>query len=174
MFVIPTGTFTIALRNAGCWRFHIDEVMNYVKPTRMVLPENPKTWELSFNSANRDTFAAGVRDWLAEREKAYAFRYLGALAGDFHRILTNGGLFLYPAIVNHPDPAKNRPKGKLRLMYEAAVVAFMCCEAGGSAIDEEGTPILSIVPEKPHQRTALYLGSKPLVEDIRKVLGRKS
>ena len=57
MFVIPTGTFTIALRNAGCWRFHIDEVMNYVKPTRMVLPENPKTWELSFNSANRETFA---------------------------------------------------------------------------------------------------------------------
>jgi len=58
-------------------------------------------------------------------------------------------------------------------MYEAAVVAFMCCEAGGSTIDEDGTPILSIVPEKPHQRTALYLGSKPLVEDIRKVLGRK-
>src|SRR5512137_2243766 len=45
MFVIPTGTFTLALRNAGCWRFHIDEIMNYVKPTRMVLPESPKTWE---------------------------------------------------------------------------------------------------------------------------------
>jgi len=174
MFVIPTGTFTIALRNAGCWRFHIDEVMNYVKPTRMLLPENPKTWELSFNSANRETFAAGVREWLAEKEKSYAFRYLGALAGDFHRILTNGGLFLYPAIVNHPDPSKNRPKGKLRLMYEAAVTAFMCCEAGGSAIDEDGTPILSIVPEKAHQRTALYLGSKPLVDQIQAVLARKS
>jgi len=170
MFVIPTGTFTIALRNAGCWRFHIDEVMNYVKPTRMVLPENPKTWELSFNSANRGTFARPIREWIEEKEKRYAFRYLGALAGDFHRILTNGGLFLYPAIVNHPDPAKNRPKGKLRLMYEAAVVSFMCCEAGGSAVDEVGTPILSIVPEKPHQRTALYLGSKPLVEEITSIL----
>jgi len=170
MFVIPTGTFTIALRNAGCWRFHIDEVMNYVKPSRMVLPENPKTWELSFNSSNRGTFARPIREWIEEKEKRYAFRYLGALAGDFHRILTNGGLFLYPAIVNHPDPAKNRPKGKLRLMYEAAVVSFMCCEAGGSAVDEVGTPILSIVPEKPHQRTALYLGSKPLVEEITSVL----
>lgn len=170
MFVIPTGTFTIALKNAGCWRFHIDEVMNYVKPTRMVLPENPKTWELSFNSANRGTFAEPIREWIKEKEKKYVFRYLGALAGDFHRILTNGGLFLYPAIVNHPDPAKNRPKGKLRLMYEAAVVSFMCCEAGGSAVDEEGTPILSIVPEKPHQRTALYLGSKPLVEEIASIL----
>jgi fructose-1,6-bisphosphatase I len=147
--------------------------MNYVKPTRMILPESPKTWELSFNSANRETFAAGVRDWLAAKEKAYAFRYLGALAGDFHRILTNGGLFLYPAIVNHPDPSKNRPRGKLRLMYEAAVAAFMCCEAGGSAIDEDGAPILSLVPEKPHQRTALYLGSKPLVEQIRAILVHK-
>ena len=67
MFVIPTGTFTIALKNAGCWRFHIDEVMNYVKPTRMVLPENPKTWELSFNSSNRGTFAEPVREWIKEK-----------------------------------------------------------------------------------------------------------
>ncbi len=170
MFVIPTGTFTIALKNAGCWRFHIDEVMNYVKPTRMSLPGNPKTWELSFNSAHRDTFAPGVRKWIERTEAHYAFRYLGALAGDFHRILTNGGLFMYPAIVNHPDPSRNRPKGKLRLMYEAAVVAFMCQEAGGDAIDEEGRPVLDIIPEKPHQRSALYLGSPPLVEEIRRVL----
>jgi fructose-1,6-bisphosphatase I len=174
MFVIPTGTFTIALKNAGCWRFHIDEVMNYVKPTRMVLPVETKSWELSFNSANRETFAAGVRDWIERSEKKYAFRYLGALAGDFHRILTNGGLFMYPAIVNHPDPAKNRPKGKLRLIYEAAVTAFMCREAGGDAVDEDGAPILDIVPEKPHQRTALYLGSPPLVEEIRRILTRKA
>ena len=145
--------------------------MNYVKPTRMLLPESRKTWELSFNSANRETFAAGVRTWLAENEKSITPSVImGALAGDFHRILTNGGLFLYPAIVNHPDPSKNRPKGKLRLMYEAAVAAFMCCEAGGDAIDENGTPILDIEPETPHQRTALYLGSKPLVDEIAAVL----
>ncbi|MHB8094076.1 MAG: FIG domain-containing protein [Candidatus Aminicenantales bacterium] len=170
MFVIPTGAFTLALRNAGCWRFHIDEVMNYVKPTRMILPESRKTWELSFNSANRDTFASAIRAWVVENEKSYAFRYMGSLAGDFHRILTNGGLFLYPAIVNHPDPSKNRPKGKLRLMYEAAVAAFMCCEAGGDAVDGSGTPILDIRPETPHQRTALFLGSKQLVDEIAAVL----
>jgi fructose-1,6-bisphosphatase I len=170
MFVIPTGTFTIALRQAGCWRFHIDETFNYVKPTLMQLPENRKSWELSFNSANRSTFSAKVQKWIAENEPKYAFRYMGALAGDFHRILSNGGLFMYPAIVNHPDPKKNRPQGKLRLMYEAAVVAFMCREAGGGAVDETGTSILDIVPQKPHQRTALYLGSKPLLEDIGLVL----
>jgi fructose-1,6-bisphosphatase I len=170
MFVIPTGTFTIALKDAGAWRFHIDETMNYVKPVRMMLPENSKSWELSFNAANRHTYARDIQKWISENEKKYAFRYLGALAGDFHRTLTKGGMFMYPAIVNHPDPKKNRPDGKLRLMYEASVVAFMCEEAGGSAIDERGLPILDIEPESHHQRTALYVGSKPLVEDIKKVL----
>ncbi|MGB9893620.1 MAG: hypothetical protein ACPLRA_04345, partial [Candidatus Saccharicenans sp.] len=173
MFVIPTGTFTIALKEAGCWRFHIDETMNYVKPTRLELPSDCKSWELSFNSAHRDYFALGVRNWLKENEKKYQFRYLGALAGDFHRILSNGGLFLYPAIVNHPDPKKNYPQGKLRLMYEAAVVSFMCREAGGSAVDENGQPILSIKPTQLHQRTALYLGSKELVEEIIPILREK-
>ena len=170
MFVIPTGTFTLALRDAGCWRFHIDETASFVRPTQMRLPEDPKTWELSFNSAHRETFAAGVQRWLADNERKYAFRYLGALAGDFHRILTNGGMFLYPAIVNHPDPKKNRPRGKLRLMYEGSVVAFMCREAGGHAVDETGTPVLDILPIDPHQRTALYVGSQPLVDDIARVL----
>jgi fructose-1,6-bisphosphatase I len=77
---------------------------------------------------------------------------------------------MYPAIVNHPDPKKNRPDGKLRLMYEASVVAFMCKEAGGHAVNEAGTPILDIVPEKHHQRCALYVGSKALVEDIGAIL----
>jgi fructose-1,6-bisphosphatase I len=166
MFVIPTGTFTIGLREAGTWRFHIDETMTFVRPTRMLLPEDPKCWELSFNAANRRTFAENVQKWISKNEAKYAFRYLGALAGDFHRILTNGGMFMYPAIVNHHDPKKNRPDGKLRLMYEAAVVAFMCREAGGMAVNEQGTPILEIAPEHHHQRSALYVGSRKLVEDL--------
>ncbi|HEK84926.1 MAG TPA: hypothetical protein ENO29_01025 [Candidatus Aminicenantes bacterium] len=170
MFVIPTGTFTIALKDAGCWRFHIDETMNYVKPIKLELPNDQKKWELSYNSAHRYYYDHRIKDWLEKNEKKYQFRYLGALAGDFHRILTNGGLFLYPAIVNHPDPGKNYPNGKLRLMYEAAVVSFMCQEAGGSAVDEKGQSILAIQPQQPHQRTALYLGSKELVDEITEVL----
>lgn len=173
MFVIPTGTFTIALREAGCWRFHIDETMNYVKPTKLELPANSRTWELSFNSAHREYFARGISDWLNQNEKKYQFRYLGALAADFHRILGNGGLFLYPAIVNHPDPGKNYPQGKLRLLYEASVVSFMCQEAGGLAVDEFGQSILDIRPEHIHQRTALYLGSRQLVEEIVPILEKK-
>lgn len=170
MFVIPTGIFTMALKDSGTWRFHIDETMNFVRPTRVLLPEERRTWELSFNAANRATFAEHVQDWLAKNASAYSFRYLGALAGDFHRVLANGGMFLYPAIVNHPNPRKNRPSGKLRLMYEASVVAFICREAGGAAVNEQGQPILDLVPQDPHQRTALYAGSKPLLEELAGIL----
>ncbi len=170
MFVIPTGTFTIGLKDEGTWRFHVDETNTFVRPTRMTLPEDPKGWELSFNASNRRTYAEKVQKWIGENEGKYAFRYLGALAGDFHRTLTNGGMFMYPAIVNHPNPKKNRPEGKLRLMYEAAVVAFICHEAGGAAVDERGVPILEIVPEHHHQRSALYVGSKKLVEDLARSL----
>jgi fructose-1,6-bisphosphatase I len=170
MFVIPTGTFTLGLKDAGTWRFHIDETMNFVRPTRMLLPDDPKSWELSFNEANRYAFAQPVVKWIEENENKYAFRYLGALAGDFHRILLNGGMFMYPAIVNHPNPKKNRPEGKLRLMYEASVVSFMCREAGGAAVNEKGVPILDIQPQKHHQRTALYVGSKQLVDEVSRIL----
>jgi fructose-1,6-bisphosphatase I len=170
MFVIPTGTFTLALKEAGTWRFHIDDTMNYVKPVRMMLPEDKKSWELSFNAANKYSYAHDVQVWASENMKKYAFRYLGALAGDFHRILSNGGMFMYPAIVNHTNPEKNRPEGKLRLMYEASVVSFMCREAGGDSVDETGTSILDIQPKTHHQRTGLYVGSKPLIKEIKEVL----
>jgi len=170
MFVIPTGMFTLALRDAGCWRFHCDETSTYVKPVRMTLPDTPKKWELSFNAGNTTTFSDKVQAWINANMGKYKFRYIGALAGDFHRLLSNGGLFMYPAIVNHADPKENRPQGKLRLLYEANVVAFMCKEAGGDAIDENGTPILDVKPAKHHQRTTLYVGSKPVIEDLAKAL----
>ena len=55
-------------------------------------------------------------------------------------------------------------------MYEAAVVAFICREAGGLAIDESARPILDVQPESHHQRTALYVGSSRPVEEIARIL----
>jgi len=176
IFLIPNGVFTLALAETGVFRFHLDETMTYVIPEdseRLIMPEDLRCWELSFNASNRKTFAGPVQEWIEKHEPKYAFRYMGALAADFHRLLSNGGMFMYPAIVNHPKPEKNRPKGKLRLLYEANVAAFIAREAGGTAIDENGNDILEIAPESPHQRTALYVGSRPLVESMRERLTRK-
>lgn len=171
MFLFPSGTFTFSLRDAGTWRFHLDETMEYVKPIAVRLPERAEgTWELSYNVANIRTYTPGVQAWIGENGPSFNFRYIGALAGDVHRLLGSGGMFMYPAIVDHPNPAKNRPDGKLRLLYEAAVVAFMCKESGGRAVDESGRDILDVVPVQPHQRTALYVGSAELVDSIAGVL----
>lgn len=176
IYLIPNGVFTLALADTGVFRFHMDETMTYVIPhdsERLIMPESPKDWELSFNASNRKTFRAEVQEWIDQHEQEYKFRYMGSLAGDFHRLLSNGGMFMYPAIVNHPKPDKNRPQGKLRLLYEADVAAFIAREAGGAAIDEDGNDILELAPEHPHQRTALYVGSRPLVESIRERLEKK-
>ncbi len=170
MFLIPTGVFTFALKDAGAWRFIQDPSGIYIRPTKIMIPNNPKNFELSWNSSNRLTFSKTVQKWLKDYEEAFKFRYAGSLAVDFHRLLDNGGMFMYPAVVNHPIPGKNRPQGKLRLMYECAVTALIVREAGGTAIDENGEDILSIQPVNRHQRSALYIGSKEVVKSIRDVL----
>lgn len=83
-------------------------------------------------------------------------RYIGSLVGDFHRNLFSGGIFYYPA-----EPQK--PEGKLRLLYEAAPLAFLAEQAGGYA-SNGCQPILDIQPTGLHQRTPLYIGNRDLVE----------
>ncbi len=170
MFLIPSGTLTFALRDAGAWRFLMDQTGTYKRPTKVEFPSDKKTWELSWNAGNRRVFSEKVQNWVNENEPNYAFRYSGALAVDFHRLLHNGGMFMYPAIVNHPKPDKNRPDGKLRLLYETNVVGFIAREAGGIAIDEDGNDMLDIPPTDRHQRSALYVGNKEVVESIRGAL----
>src|SRR5205807_1801901 len=78
-------------------------------------------------------------------------RYIGSLVADVHRNLISGGVFLYPAATNYPQ-------GKLRLLYEAAPLAFVVEQAGGRATDGCRS-ILDIVPEDLHQKTPLVIGS---------------
>ncbi|MBI2569123.1 MAG: class 1 fructose-bisphosphatase [Candidatus Schekmanbacteria bacterium] len=85
---------------------------------------------------------------------ARSARYIGSLVADFHRNLIGGGIFLYPADVREPG----KPKAKLRLLYEAAPLAFLAEAAGGRAIDGERR-ILDVVPTQLHQRTALFVGN---------------
>jgi len=85
----------------------------------------------------------------------FSLRYVGSLVADFHRTLLYGGFFMYPA-------DNRNANGKLRLLYEAAPLAFVAQQAGGVASDGV-TPILDIQPTELHQRTPLLIGSR---EDV--------
>ena len=88
--------------------------------------------------------------------KGFSARYIGSLVADIHRTLLVGGLFMYPAF-------RNKPEGKLRLMYEAAPVALVVEQAGGRATN--GTDdILDIRPLGIHQQTPLFAGARELME----------
>ena len=76
------------------------------------------------------------------------------MVADVHRILTRGGIFLYPWDRREPDKA-----GKLRLMYEANPMAFIVEQAGGMATNGRQR-ILDVTPTKLHERVSVILGSK--------------
>ena len=90
------------------------------------------------------------------QREAMSVRYVGSLVADFHRNLLSGGMFCYPANFKATS-------GKLRLLYEANPLAFICEQAGGAATDGSRR-ILEIQPTELHQRTPLFLGSKLDVE----------
>lgn len=120
----------------------------------------------SANESNYHYWSAGIRkyiDYLKETHKSsgrpYNARYIGSLVADFHRNLLAGGIFLYPS--DSKDPKKK--SGKLRLLYEAAPLAFVAEQAGGYATDGEQN-ILDIEPMTLHQRVPLIIGC---IEDVK-------
>ena len=108
----------------------------------------------SVNEGNFWQWDESIREYIryVHRTEGYTARYSGAMVSDIHRILVQGGVFLYPGTVKKPD-------GKLRLLYETAPLAFLIEQAGGRASTGTGE-ILDVVPEKLHQRTPLIIGSK--------------
>ena len=112
----------------------------------------------SVNEGNYWQWDESIREYIryVHRHEGYTARYSGALVGDFHRILLQGGVFLYPGTVD-------KPQGKLRLLYESAPLAMLIEQAGGSA--STGTErLLSYIPQELHQRTPLFIGSTKDVE----------
>lgn len=108
----------------------------------------------SVNEGNFWQCDEAIRDFIryVHRHEGYTARYSGALVGDIHRILLQGGVFLYPGTLKQPE-------GKLRLLYESAPLAFLIEQAGGSA-STGLEPLMSVVPTHLHQRTPLIIGSK--------------
>jgi fructose-1,6-bisphosphatase I len=111
----------------------------------------------SVNEGNFWQWDESIRDYTryVHRHEGYTARYGGAMVGDFHRILFQGGVFLYPGTVKQPE-------GKLRLLYESAPMAFLIEQAGGRASTGK-QDILDVIPNKLHARSPLIIGS---TEDV--------
>jgi fructose-1,6-bisphosphatase I len=130
------------------------------------IPED--TQEFAINMSNMRHWDAPTKRYIDEclqgsegpRGKDFNMRWIASMVADVHRILTRGGVFLYPWDKREP----NKP-GKLRLMYEANPMAWLVEQAGGAATNGHKR-ILDIPPEQLHQRVSVVLGSKNEVERV--------
>ena len=130
------------------------------------VPES--TAEFAINMSNQRHWEAPVQRYVGEllagKEgplgKNYNMRWIASMVADVHRILTRGGLFMYPRDARDPSMP-----GKLRLMYEANPMSFIIEQAGGAATDG-AQRILDIQPTSLHQRVPVFLGSREEVERV--------
>jgi fructose-1,6-bisphosphatase I len=130
------------------------------------IPEDTK--EFAINMSNMRHWAPPVRKYIdeclagkaGERGKDFNMRWIASMVADVHRLITRGGIFMYPWDSREP----NKP-GKLRLMYEANPMSMLVEQAGGAATDGNQR-ILDIQPTSLHQRVGVVLGSKNEVERV--------
>lgn len=169
--IYGSSTMFVYTSGSGVHGFTLDSHIGEFLLTHpdIQIPARPKYY--SVNQGYEKYWSAGVKGfthWLQGQEedaKPLSARYIGSLVGDFHRNLLAGGIFFYPA--DTQDPAK--PHGKLRLVYEAAPLAFIAAQAGGYASDGI-RDILDIQPETLHQRTPLFIGNRHLVEKAKEYI----
>jgi fructose-1,6-bisphosphatase I len=125
-----------------------------------------QTAEFAINASNQRHWEAPIQNYIADliageegpREKDFNMRWVAAMVGDVHRVLSRGGIFLYPFDKRNP-----KMPGKLRLLYEANPMAFLMEQAGGLASTGHGR-IMEVMPTEIHQRVPVILGSKEEVE----------
>jgi fructose-1,6-bisphosphatase I len=130
-------------------------------------PDSGKIY--SVNHGHFFRYDEGVRDYIHKcQAKAkgdggpYTQRYIGSMVADVHRNLIKGGIFMYPGTTD-------KPKGKLRLLYECNPFAFIVELAGGVATNGKER-ILDVQPTELHQRTPLFIGSKKMMAELESCL----
>ena len=168
-FVYGSSTMMVYTTGRGAYGFTLDPSVGefLLSHPEIKIPERGKIY--SVNESYWNHWDASTRQVVSyfkspnnERGQPYNMRYIGSLVADFHRNLLSGGVFMYPA--DNRDPKK--PRGKLRLMCEAAPLAMIVEAAGGMATDGK-MRILDIEPQELHQRVPLFIGSK---KDVQKVI----
>lgn len=132
----------------------------------LIIPSD--TQEFSINMSNMRHWDSPIKRYIDEclagtegpREKNFNMRWVASMVADVHRILTRGGIFMYPWDKREP----NKP-GKLRLLYEANPMSFLVEQAGGLASNGHQR-ILEVLPTHLHQRVAVILGAKNEVQRV--------
>ena len=163
----PQTMLLLTLGN-GVIGFTLDRELGSFVLTHENIQVPQSTAEFAINMSNQRHWEAPVKRYvdelLAGKEgplgKNYNMRWIASMVADVHRILTRGGIFMYPRDAREPS----KP-GKLRLMYEANPMSFLIEQAGGASTDGQQR-ILDIQPEGLHQRVAVFLGSKEEVERV--------
>jgi len=157
--IYGSSTMLVYTTGDGVHGFTLDPLIGefFLSHENLRIPERAPTY--SINEGNQSRWAPGVRKWIdtlksddAPGGAPYGLRYVGTLVADFHRTLLRGGVFAYPGDLKSPE-------GKLRLLYEAAPMAFIAEAAGGAASTGTGR-ILDVEPTGLHQRVPLFIGSK--------------
>jgi fructose-1,6-bisphosphatase I len=130
----------------------------FLSHSNMRIPKSGSIY--SCNEGNFHDFSESIKSYLTLcKSKRYVSRYIGSLVGDFHRNLLKGGIYLYP-------PTKKTPYGKLRLLYECYPLAYLIEQAGGQAFAAMDQDILDIEPQDIHQRSAFYVGSTEMMDEL--------
>jgi len=163
-------TMLVLTVGAGVMGFTLDREMGSWLLTHEAIRLPEQTAEFAINMSNMRHWEAPVQRYIQEclqgetgpLGKNYNMRWIASMVADVHRILTRGGIFMYPR-----DARASGRKGKLRLMYEANPMSFLVEQAGGCAIDGSGR-ILDIQPEALHQRVGVILGSRAEVERVQR------
>lgn len=160
--VYGPATQLVLTLGAGVHSFTLDRETGTFLLTQENLRIPEETREFSINMSNQRFWEAPVQRYVAElqagktgpRGKDYNMRWVGSMVADVHRILTRGGVFLYPL-----DSKMQDKGGKLRLLYEANPMSLLVEQAGGAASTGR-QPILDIAPSALHQRVPVILGSR--------------
>jgi len=160
MFVLSVGR--------GTHGFTLDPEIGEFLLTHPDMKVPAETKEFAINASNSRFWEAPVRRYVEEclagstgpRGRDFNMRWIASMVAEAHRILTRGGVFLYPRDTKDPGKA-----GRLRLLYEANPVGMLMEQAGGRASTGMG-PMLEVEPTAPHQRIGLVFGSRSEVERI--------
>ncbi len=164
--VYGQSTILVITLGNGTHGFTLDRNIGEFVQTQPNITIPADTREFATNMSNQRNWEAPVQRYIDEcmqgadgpRGENFNMRWVGSMVAEVYRILTRGGIFLYPA-------DKKNANGKLRLMYEANPMGFLVEQAGG-ACSTGRERIMEIQPSGLHQRVPVILGSKNEVERI--------